>query len=48
MKELIIESLTLCGSDAILLAIDGLREDSKVHFVAKLEDCGYVSSSPTA
>lgn len=41
VKELLIESLTFLESDALLIAIDRLQKDTKIHFVTKLEDCEY-------
>lgn len=37
-KNLLIEALTFLTPDTILLALDRLQSDSKVHFVANLED----------
>ena len=46
-KDILIEALTFSKPDAILLALDRLQKDSKVHFVVKLEDGGCFKVSKT-
>jgi hypothetical protein len=46
-RDFLIEVLTFPNPDVILLALDRLQTDSKVHFVVKLEDgeCSTISKN---